>query len=96
MQNIFNSIQSENEQIRKSSIYFAGFYRLIETEDTLIEQLKTEQYPEIKILSGLALLRMGSDKGMKELQKICKSENNIKVKRMGYSIHKEYINNKAI
>jgi hypothetical protein len=96
LQNIISGIHSENEQIRKSSIYFAGFYRLIETEDMLIKQLKTEQCPENKILIGLALFRMESEKGMKELQKLCKSEKNIKVKRMSYSICKEYFENKAI
>lgn len=94
LQNIKAEIKSENEQIRKSSIYFAGYYRLIETEETLIEQLQIETISEIKILLGLSLYRMKSEIGMKELKKLITTEKDFRVKRISYAIYKEYLNNK--
>ena len=42
-------IQSENDGVRESSIYFAGKYRFIDTEDALIKQLKVEKESDIKV-----------------------------------------------
>ncbi len=94
LQNIKSGILSENEQVRKSAIYFAGYYRIIETEEILIKQLKMETISEIKILLGLSLYRMNSDEGMKVLKKIIEFEKDLRVKRRGYAIFHEYLNNK--
>lgn len=93
LQNLEMGIQSENEGVRESSIYFAGKYRLIDTEDALIKQLKREKDSDIKILIGLALFRMNSDKGMNELQMLTKNDLNPKVRRMSKAIYNEYVVN---
>ena len=72
LQNLVMGIHSENEGVRESAIYFAGKYRFVETEDELINQLKVEKDSDIKVLIGLALFRMNSEKGMNELQVLCR------------------------
>lgn len=91
--NLVAGIQSENNGVRESSIYLAGQYRFIDTEEALIEQLKVEKESDIKVLIGLALYRMNSDKGMKEMQNLALTDNDSRVRRMSYAIYNEYLVN---
>lgn len=94
-QNLEMGIQSTNEGVRESAIYFAGQYRFIETEDALIKQLKVESEAHIKVLISLALFRINSEKGMNELKELASAEKNPKVRRMNYAIYKEYLVNRS-
>jgi HEAT repeat protein len=95
LQNLVIGIHSENEGVRESSIYFAGQYRLIDTEDALIEQLKVEKESNIRVLIGLALYRMNSEKGMNELQRLASKDENPRVRRMSSAIYNEYLVNNS-
>lgn len=95
LQNLEMGIQSTNEGVRESAIYFAGQYRFIETEDALIKQLKVESEAHIKVLISLALFRINSEKGMNELKELASAEKNPKVRRMNYAIYKEYLVNRS-
>ncbi|MFZ1520115.1 MAG: HEAT repeat domain-containing protein [Ignavibacteriaceae bacterium] len=95
LQNLEIGIKSENDGVRESAIYFAGQYRFIDTENALIEQLKVENKSDIKVLIGLALYRMGSEKGMYELQKLALEDENPKVRRMSSAIYSEYLVNNS-
>lgn len=91
LQNVIAGIHSENHGVRENTIYFAGQYRFIDTEDALIEQLKVEKDSDIKVLIGLALFRMNSEKGMNELQMLTKKDSNPRVRRMSQAIYNEYL-----
>lgn len=90
-ENVIAGIHSENEGVRESVIYFVGEYRFIDTENDLIKQLKMEKKSDIKVLIGLALFRMNSDKGMNELQKLASVDENPRVRRMSQAIYNEYL-----
>lgn len=91
LQNLIMGIQSENDGVRESSIYLAGQYRFIDTEDALIKQLKVERRSDIKVLIGLALFRMNSEKGMNELQRAALRDKDQHVKNMSQAIYNEYL-----
>jgi hypothetical protein len=91
LQNLVLGIHSENKGVRESSIYLAGQYRFIDMENALIEQLKVEKDSDIKVLIGLALFRMNSEKGMNELQMLTKKDSNPRVRRMSQAIYNEYL-----
>lgn len=93
LENLNGAIQSANDGVRESAIYLAGEYRFIDTEDALIKQLKVEKIADIKVLIGLALFRMGSEKGMNELQNLAVSDVDATVRRMSYAIYNEYLVN---
>jgi len=95
LQNLEMGIQSENTGVRESSIYFAGQYRFIDAENALINQLKVEKDSDIKVLIGLALFRMNSEKGMNELQRLASSDENPRVRRMSSAIYSEYLVNNS-
>ena len=95
LQNLEMGIQSENEGVRESAIYLAGQYRFIDTEDALIQQLRVEKKSDIRVLIGLALFRMNSEKGMNELQKLALKDENPRVRRMSSAIYREYLVNNS-
>ncbi len=94
-QNLIKCIKSENKQIRKNSIYLEGYYRIIESKNELIKQLRVEECFENKILIGLALYKINSEKGIKELMSLAQRENNVKLKKMCYAICTEYLSSYA-
>ncbi len=95
LRNLVAGIQSENNGVKRSSIYFAGKYRIAEAENALIDQLKEETNPSTRILIALVLYEMGSEEGLMEIQKLSMNDENAKVRRMATQIYNEYLVNDA-
>lgn len=93
LNNLEMGIHSENEGIRKSSIYFAGKYKVEETADVLIAQLHKEENARIRVLIALALFEMDSKEGLDAIRKLSVNDDNLKVRRMAAFIYKEFVNN---
>lgn len=94
LRNLELGIQSENRSVRKSAIYLSGKYKIDEAADFLIVQLKKEPESELRILIGLALYRINSEKGIKEIEKLISSDENTRVRRMSYAICNSYLDDK--
>jgi len=95
MQNLVAGIHSDNDGVRRSSIYLAGYYRITETEDALIDQLAVEKNTSTKILISLVLFELGSEKGMQEVKNISEIDGDAKVRRMATQIYNEYLINNS-
>ncbi|MDT3694785.1 MAG: hypothetical protein ROY99_00250 [Ignavibacterium sp.] len=92
-QNLITAIHSSNMGVRESAVYLTGKYRFVDLEDELIKQLQVESEADIKVLIGLALFRMNSEKGMRELKEVSIYDQNLKVRQMSQAICKEYFEN---
>lgn len=95
LQNLVAGIQSENTGVKRSSIYFAGKYRIAETESALIAQLKQEKDPSTRILIALVLYEMGSVEGLIAVKELAQNDKDAKVRRMSTQIYNEYLVNDA-
>jgi len=93
LDNLIAGIHSENDGVRRNSIYFAGYYKIVETEDALIAQLKDENDPSTRILIALVLYELGSEEGLLEVKDISLNDKNAKVRRMAAQIYNEYLVN---
>ena len=93
LQNLLAGIQSENEGVQRSSIYFAGKYRIAESESALIEQLNKEENPSTRILIALVLFEMGSMEGLEAVRKLALNDVEPKVRRMSTHIYNEHLIN---
>jgi HEAT repeat protein len=93
LKNLVAGIHSENTGVKRSSIYFAGKYRIAEAEDALIAQFKEETDPRTRVLIALVLYEMGSEEGLMEVQKLSMNDENAKVRRMAKQIYNEYLVN---
>jgi len=93
LQNLLAGIKSDNEGVQRSSIYFAGKYRIAESESALIEQLNTEENPSTRILIALVLYELGSMKGLEAIRELARNDKDLKVRRMSTHIYNEYLTN---
>jgi HEAT repeat protein len=93
LENLLNGIESDNEGVKRSAIYFTGKYKIAEAEDALIAQLKKEQNPSTRILIALVLLEMGSDEGLMYVKKLSMEDADAKVRRMATHIYNDYLMN---
>jgi len=93
LENLIAGINSENDGVRRNSIYFAGYYKIVEAEDALIAQLKKENDPSTRILIALVLYELGSEEGLLEVKDLSLNDKNAKVRRMAAQIYNEYLVN---
>ena len=91
LDNLLGGIKSENEGVRRSSIYFAGKYKISEAEQALIEQLKNEPNPKTRTLIAFVLFELGSEDGLAEVKKLARSDVDPKVRRMSTHLIKEFL-----
>jgi HEAT repeat protein len=82
IKSIIIGIGSENAGVKKSSIYFAGRYRILETVAALIGQLKNEKEPEIRISITLSLFMIGDPEGIYAAYKIASSDRDESVRKI--------------
>jgi HEAT repeat protein len=93
LDNLIAGIHSENDGVRRNSIYFAGYYKIIEAEDALITQLQKEKDPSTRILIALVLYELGSEEGLLKVKNLSQNDENAKVRRMATQIYNEYLVN---
>jgi len=93
LQNLLTGIKSDNEGVQRSSIYFAGKYKIAESESALIEQLSKEENPSTRILITLVLFEMGSIEGLDAVKKLALNDVDPKVRRMSTHIYNEHLIN---
>lgn len=92
VENLKIGIKSDNPGLKKSSIYFAGFYRVTETVPALTEQMKKETDPKTKILIALVLYKIGDEKSIDLVKEMSVKDSNPEVRRMCTCIYDAYIN----
>lgn len=88
--NLLTGIKSQNDGLRKSSIYYAGKYKVDEAVETLTEQLDKEKDPATRILIALSLYSIGSPEGMNAVGNRVNTDSNAKVRRMCAEIYGTY------
>ncbi len=93
LQNLLAGIKSDNEGVQRSSIYFAGKYKIAESESALIEQLSKEENPSTRILIALVLFEMGSIEGLDAVKELALNDVDPKVRRMSTHIYNEHLIN---
>ena len=96
LENLVAGIHSDNTGLKRSAIYFAGKYRIAESEEALIDQLKEENDPSTRILIALVLYEMGSEEGLLEVKELSMKDEDARVRRMATQIYNEYLVNDAV
>ena len=93
LDNLIAGIKSENCGIKRSSIYFAGKYRIKEVKDVLLDQLRNENESCTRILIAMVLYEMGSTDGLLLVRDLIQTDEDVKVRRMATHIYYEYLKN---
>lgn len=80
--NLKNGINSENPGLKESSIKMAGKYKIKEVIPDLMMILKTDDDPEIKMLTALTIYSIGEKRSMTDIYSLSKTEKNLKLKKL--------------
>jgi HEAT repeat protein len=92
LDNLKSGINSENIGVRKSSIYFAGKYRIAEAVSYLVERLEKEDEASLRLLIAYSLYEIKDAEGMKAVKKLSIKDKDDKVKSMSFNFYEEYLN----
>jgi HEAT repeat protein len=90
IKNLAIGIQSENDGLKKSCIYYAGFYEIDGLVEPLIAQLQKEHDANTKVLIVLALYKIGNEEGIKAVENLVKNEDNPHVKKIAAAVLNEF------
>lgn len=89
--NLIMGIESDNTGLSRSSIYYAGLYRVPEAVKPLLEKMRSESDASTKILIALALFRIGDQEGMDMIESLSVKDPDSRVRRMCSAIFNEYV-----
>ena len=87
LQNLRMAIQSENPGLRESGIYLVGKHSVKEVSETLVEQLKVESDPKLRILIMRVLYIFGEDKFMDNIYEVALYDGNPRVRKMATALY---------
>jgi len=91
IKNLVAGIHSENLGLQKSSIFFAGFYKIEEAMDALREEMLLNENPSIKVLAALALYEIHNEDVLDDLERLVRDVNqDYQVRRMAKAICDEW------
>jgi HEAT repeat protein len=88
--NLAVGIKSDNEGLKKSSIFFAGHYKIPEMVKPLSEQLRRENDASVRVLIALSLFEIGTAESMEVVKNLAANDRNTRVRNMSRSILEEY------
>jgi HEAT repeat protein len=86
IKNLITAINSDNDGLRRSAVYFAGKYKVKETVSPLAEILKKEKDPNNRVLIALALFEIGDEEGINAVKKLAANDEDLYVRRMSFAI----------
>ena len=93
IQNLVLGIESDNSGLKRSSIYFAGKYRVTEAVNELIEVLNKEKDTEIRKVTALVLYKIGDQKGLNAVKKLAETDEDNRVRNLCAAITVAYNDN---
>ena len=93
IKNLVKGIKSENEGLKKSSIYYAGKYKITDAVDALVDKMVKEKDPDTRILIALSLYQIGDYKGLEAVKEQALNDNDERVKSMSALIFNEFYKN---
>ena len=88
--NLKAGIMSDNQGLRRSSIYYAGCYQVAELTSSLIEQLDKEPLVRNRKLILLSLYKTGGDKALKAIEDYVTSGKDTESRILAQCIINEY------
>ncbi|MCK9211229.1 MAG: hypothetical protein M0P61_10375 [Ignavibacteriaceae bacterium] len=89
MQNLIMAVKSDNDGLKRSGIYWAGYYKVEKMVPLLVEEF-THESSKNKILIALSLYQMGEDSCIIKLMELSKDERNFEVKRICNAVVEQY------
>ena len=89
--NLITGIKAENNGLMRSSVYFAGKYKITQATSVLLEVFEKETEPSNIILIALAIYEIGDRDAMMKVIDTANNTQDIKIKNMLSAIALQYL-----
>lgn len=93
--NLIMGINSENEGLQKSSIYFAGKYSISETAEEIFSVMEKSKNPSIKYLCAVSLLKMESKENLEKIYGYLQNHKQESIYGKLLAVYNEYLKNNS-
>ena len=93
VKNLIIGINSNNEGLSRSSIYYAGKDKIAEAVDALVEKMWKEKNPNTRILIALSLYQIGDFKGLEAVKEQAVNDRDERVGKMSALIFNQFYKN---
>jgi hypothetical protein len=90
IKNLELGLKSTNDGLRRSSIYFAGYYQINELTAPLADMLKNESDSKDRVFLLLALYKIGGEESYKAIHEYVLNGNDLDARRLAKSILNEF------
>ena len=87
--NLKLGLKSENDGLRRCSVYLAGYYQINELVGTLAEQLNKTEDSKEKVMLLMALYKIGGDNSYKAIYDYMINTNDSEAKKLARTIMNE-------
>ncbi|PKL87761.1 MAG: hypothetical protein CVV23_13740 [Ignavibacteriae bacterium HGW-Ignavibacteriae-2] len=91
IKNLINGINSQNDGLKRSSIYLSGCYKINETVDALVKLIDHEVNISTKLLIIRSLYNIGDLKGMIKIHDISLYDENDNVRSIAAAVYQAYL-----
>ncbi len=88
--NLITAINSDNEGLKRSAIYFSGQYEVNETLNAMLKLFRNETNPSTRILIVHAIYRIKDSLAMEKIHDLIMTDRDPKVQRLGKAIYETY------
>lgn len=85
-----DGIQSDNDGLRKSSIFYAGIYRIHDAKQVLVERFDKAKDVNEKILIALSLYFMDEPEAFKQIKSKTLQDKELKGNNLTYELYEQF------
>lgn len=97
VQNFIMGINSGNQGLCESSIYYAGYYKIKGTVEALVNVLNdNSKNPVLRTLAAVSLYRIGDVRGIRAIRDVVQFDKIESVKTICSKLYNEYLNQEEI
>jgi len=89
VKNLITAVQSDNDGLKRSGIFLAGYYKVNEVGPVLLQSFSTENSKN-KILIALSLYQIRDEQHLMKLMELAEKESNLEVKRICDAVIEQY------
>lgn len=94
--NLVAGIKSENQGLKRCSIYLAAKYQVTETVPVLVEEFKKDLNPKNKVLIALAVYQIGDKSGIEAVYNASLNDENAKVRKTCFEVMSNFKNDESV
>ncbi len=94
IESLRQALQSDNDGLRKSAVYFAGLYKIEDLTFELQKILNNDECEQIRLLAAYSLYHLDNKVSLNGILYASKENSNLKLRRICRALYKEIVSHR--